>query len=111
MRTVAVKFLWIQRILYSKKEHDQWKIPGTLKLTASSHLKMDGWNTFSFPFGARPIFRGKMAVSFREGNNKTTAFDQEESAATRRSVEESRAASEKALMEVHHLLSKKSVSV
>ena len=35
----------------------------------SSHLKMDGWNTFSFPVGAfRPIFRSKMAVSFREGN-------------------------------------------
>ena len=23
-----------------------------------SHLKMDGWKTFSFPFGFRPIFRG-----------------------------------------------------
>ena len=32
----------------------------SLKLTfASLHLEMDGWNTFSFPFGAfRPIFRG-----------------------------------------------------
>ena len=29
---------------------------------------MDGWNTFSFPFGAfRPIFRCVNAVSFREG--------------------------------------------
>ena len=27
------------------------------------HLKMDGWNTFSFPFGAfRPIFRGELLV-------------------------------------------------
>ena len=27
---------------------------------------MDGWNTFSFPFGAfRSIFRGELAVSFR----------------------------------------------
>ena len=43
-------------------------IPGTLKLTASLHLKMDGWNTFSFPFGARPIFRGELAVCFMECN-------------------------------------------
>ena len=33
------------------------KIP-SLKPTASSHLKMDGWNTMKFIFGAfRPIFR------------------------------------------------------
>ena len=37
----------------------------TLPETNELHLKMDGWNTFSFPFGARPIFGGKMAVSFR----------------------------------------------
>ena len=35
----------------------------SLKLTFS-HLKMDGWNTFSFPFGIRPNFR--CYVSFRE---------------------------------------------
>ena len=35
----------------------------SLKLTASSPLKMDGWNNFSFPFGARPIFRGELLVS------------------------------------------------
>ena len=29
-----------------------------LPKTNSSPLNMDGWNTFSFPFGARPIFRG-----------------------------------------------------
>ena len=29
----------------------------SLKLTYSSPLKMDGWNTMNFPFGARPIFR------------------------------------------------------
>ena len=31
----------------------------TLPVTNSLHLKTDGWNTFSFPFGAlkRPIFR------------------------------------------------------
>ena len=28
---------------------------------------MDGWKTFCFPFGFRPIFRGEMAVSFRKG--------------------------------------------
>ena len=28
---------------------------------------MDGWKTFSFPIGARLIFRGENAVSFREG--------------------------------------------
>ena len=39
-----------------------------LKLTASLHLKMDGWNTFSFPFGARPIFSCEN-VSAREGNH------------------------------------------
>ena len=32
----------------------------------SSHLKTDGWNIYSFPFGARPIFSGELAVSFRE---------------------------------------------
>ncbi len=37
---------------------------------------MDGWNTFSFPFGAfRPIFRGKLkAVSFREFLFSTVNF-------------------------------------
>ena len=30
----------------------------TLPETDSSHLKMDGWNTFSFPFGILRIFRG-----------------------------------------------------
>ena len=31
-----------------------------------SPLKMDAWNTSFFPIGFRPIFRGKLAVSFRE---------------------------------------------
>ena len=50
----------------------------SLKLTFS-HLKMDGWNTFSFPIGAfRPIFRCEN-VSFRERNTpqrirETTLF-------------------------------------
>ena len=34
-----------------------------------SLLKMNGWKTFSFPFGAvRPIFKGELAVSFRGGS-------------------------------------------
>ena len=37
----------------------------TLPETNSSHLKMDDWNTFSFPFGAQPIFRGEPSVSGR----------------------------------------------
>ena len=28
----------------------------------------NGWLEYYFPVGARPIFRGKLAVSFREGN-------------------------------------------
>ena len=38
--------------------HISW-LSYTLPETNSSHLKMDGWNTFSFPFGARPIVRGE----------------------------------------------------
>ena len=34
---------------------------------------MDGWNTFPFPFGFRPIFRGELAVSFREGTSTITS--------------------------------------
>ena len=30
-------------------------------------LKIDG-SKMNFPFGARPIFRGELAVSFREGS-------------------------------------------
>ena len=41
-----------------------------LKLTAlpetnSSPLKMDGWKTFSFPFGAGPMFRGELLLLWR----------------------------------------------
>ncbi len=38
----------------------------SLKLTFS-HLRMDDWKTFAFPFGFRPIFCGY--VSFREGTH------------------------------------------
>ena len=30
-------------------------------------LKMDGWNTFSFPIGSNGLFSGAFAVSFRGG--------------------------------------------
>ena len=44
--------------------HTGWPyIIPSLKLTFS-HLKIDAWNTFSFPFGFWPIFRGELAVSF-----------------------------------------------
>ena len=38
----------------------------SLKLTVS-HLKMDAWKTILSVWGKRPSFRGKLAVSFREG--------------------------------------------
>ena len=47
---------------------------GTLPETNSSHLKMNGWNTFSFPFGARPIFRGKPLVSGSVWEKKAPQF-------------------------------------
>ena len=42
---------------------DESAVLPSLKLTASLHLKIDGWNTI-LPFGFGPIFRGKLAVSF-----------------------------------------------
>ena len=37
-------------------------------LTAKAPEGLDGWKTFSFPFGAfRPIFRGKLAVKLQVG--------------------------------------------
>ena len=38
----------------------------TLPETTNSHLNMVCWKTFSFPFGARPIFKGELC-SFMEG--------------------------------------------
>ena len=38
----------------------------SLKLTFSP-LKMDGWKTTYFPFGANGPFSGAVAVSFRKG--------------------------------------------
>ena len=43
-----------------------WMVPGTLKLTASLHPKIDGWKAESFIFVGWPICRDKLAVSFRE---------------------------------------------
>ena len=43
-----------------------WPPPLLLTLPETNskrHLKMDGWNTFSFPFGSRPIFRYDLLVS------------------------------------------------
>ena len=40
----------------------------SLKLTASLHLKMDGLGDDPASWGVNmPIFRGELAVSFREG--------------------------------------------
>ena len=41
-------------------------VPGTLKLTASLHPKIDGWKAESFICVGSPICRDKLAVSFRE---------------------------------------------
>ena len=40
----------------------KWVVRCTLPETNSSHLKMDGWKTFSFPFGARRNLAGIMLV-------------------------------------------------
>ena len=47
-------------------------LPEILKLNRSWHLKMDGWNTFSFPFGALGpgLVSGPLAVSFMEENHR-----------------------------------------
>ena len=81
-------FIWVTRLMELNSAH--WFVPCTtplrwyqecfvlpnllpsLKLTASFHLKMDGWNTtYYFPIGALGLFSGAMyrafAVSFREG--------------------------------------------
>ena len=49
----------------------------TLPATNSSHLKMDGWKTFSFPFvSVTAYFQGKI-VSFREGTLSPTIMEVE----------------------------------
>ena len=55
-------------MVHKQKNSTLGKNLPSLKLTASLHLKMDGWNTIyiiSF-WGKRPIFRGELAVSFKE---------------------------------------------
>ena len=48
----------------------------SLKLTASLHRKMDGWNTVLLSYWVkRPIFRCELAVSFREGREKENIFN------------------------------------
>ncbi len=54
------------KLLGSRCFFAEIKLLPSMKRTASLHLKMDIWNDGSFPFGFRPIFRGEMAVSFRE---------------------------------------------
>ena len=41
----------------------------TLPETNTSPLQMDGWNAIISYWGKRPIFRGELDVSFREGND------------------------------------------
>ena len=65
-------FCWPWIIDYHPAVENHTKHPAFLlwlppKLAASLHLKTDGWNTFSFPFGDGLYFRA-FAVSFREGN-------------------------------------------
>ena len=40
-----------------------WHVLPSLKLTAKA--PENGWLEYSFPFGARPIFRGELLVSGR----------------------------------------------
>ena len=49
-----------------KKKHQPVFFLHSLKLTVRPYKWMVGIR--SFPIGFRPIFRGKLAVSFREGN-------------------------------------------
>ena len=42
----------------------------TLPEINSSPLKMDGWNTILSYWGPSAIFRGKLAVSFREDKSQ-----------------------------------------
>ena len=47
----------------------------SLKLTASSHLKMDGWNTFIVSFwGVWAYFQGRLLLVFRESKFKKQGF-------------------------------------
>ena len=57
---------------HDEKVHMMSTLLGTtLPETNSSHLKMDGWNTFSFPFGARPIFWVGILVSWEPSLKRT----------------------------------------
>ena len=45
-----------------------WKYDSnSIALPETNIAPENGWLEYYFPFGARPIFRGKLAVSFREG--------------------------------------------
>ncbi len=49
---------WVECVFLNRALGLVSHILPSLKLTASLPLTMDGWKTFSFPIGARPIFRG-----------------------------------------------------
>ena len=50
-----VKVWFIIQLKRCQKEMVGFRVP-SLKLTVSSHLKMDGWNTIRLPFGAKGLF-------------------------------------------------------
>ena len=52
----------------SRSPSSVFSLPGTLKLTAGLHLKMDGWNTILSFWDV--LFSGAFAVSFRECSKK-----------------------------------------
>ena len=59
--------LWLQlKWLDLMKARKESRSLPCLKLTASLHLKMDSWKTFSFPFWVPAYFQGRLLVSFRE---------------------------------------------
>ncbi len=55
--------LWFGMII------DDWQI---CTLPKTNIVPENGWLEDHFPFGCLPIFRGKLAVSFREGKNHET---------------------------------------
>ena len=73
-KTSSAKHVWRKRD-WPHKERNFWcpwglirKIWPSLKLTASLPLQMDSWNTILSYWVKGPIFRGELAVSFREGS-------------------------------------------
>ena len=66
-RHTATCSQWLGVIYATIKSWDSWDgSPQPLKLTASWHLKMDGWKMRPFPFGVAEPGRCYVCVSFRE---------------------------------------------